>query len=238
MLFFPFFFISQFIKQDSCSPCCNREKKICALTETARRETGFYHREGKKKKIVYCSLTVPTLWFRFYSTDDVLVRTCLRLHKDFLAAVEQTATQMATCLRELPLGFVRVEKGLKKNVTIKANRIFKKKEKGHYSCRISLISEYRGKNTVRGCLGQSYLGDVGLGGQSDHDVQFLQLDVDGIIVLDKEHFDLLLQDLRPGKENKINHVWFWFLCSIKPDSKSFKQDDSPECEIIYLQTWV
>lgn len=38
-------------------------------------------------------------------------------------------------------------------------------------------------------------------GQADHDVQFLQLDVDGVIVLDKENFDLLFQDLRPaGRE--------------------------------------
>lgn len=237
MLFFPFFLFPNLSNRTAVVHVATERKKSVPWQKPLDERQVFTTGRGKKK-IVYCSLTVPTLWFRFYSTDDVLVRTCLRLHKDFLAAVEQTATQMATCLRELPLGFVRVEKGLKKNVTIKANRIFKKKEKGHYSCRISLISEYRGKNTVRGCLGQSYLGDVGLGGQSDHDVQFLQLDVDGIIVLDKEHFDLLLQDLRPGKENKINHVWFWFLCSIKPDSKSFKQDDSPECEIIYLQTWV
>lgn len=43
-----------------------------------------------------------------------------------------------------------------------------------------------------------YLGNVGMRGQADHNVQFLQLDVDGVIVLDKEHFDLLLQDLRPA----------------------------------------
>lgn len=46
-----------------------------------------------------------------------------------------------------------------------------------------------------------YLGNVGMRGQTDHDVQFLQLDVDRVIVLDKEDFDLLLQDLRPaGRE--------------------------------------
>lgn len=39
---------------------------------------------------------------------------------------------------------------------------------------------------------QLYLRDVGLRCQSDHDVQFLQLDVDRIVVLDKKHFDLLL----------------------------------------------
>ena len=43
-----------------------------------------------------------------------------------------------------------------------------------------------------------YLGDVGLRGQADHDVQLLQLDVDGVVVLHEEHLDLLLQDLRPG----------------------------------------
>ena len=43
-----------------------------------------------------------------------------------------------------------------------------------------------------------YLGNVGLGGQSNHDIQLLQLDIDGIVVFDKEHLDFLLQDLRPG----------------------------------------
>lgn len=50
-----------------------------------------------------------------------------------------------------------------------------------------------------------YLGDVGLRGQADHDVQFLQFHINWVIVLDKEHFDLLLEDLRP--EQKQFHVF-------------------------------
>jgi len=49
-----------------------------------------------------------------------------------------------------------------------------------------------------------YLSDVGLGGQADHDVQLLQLHVDGVVVLDEEHLDLLLQDLRP--EDDTSHI--------------------------------
>lgn len=45
-----------------------------------------------------------------------------------------------------------------------------------------------------------YLGNVGLRGQADHDVQFLQFHIDRVVVLDKEHFDLLLQDLGPAHE--------------------------------------
>ena len=46
-----------------------------------------------------------------------------------------------------------------------------------------------------------YLGYVGLGGQANHDVQFLQLHIDGVVVFHKEHLDLLLQDLRPGERS-------------------------------------
>lgn len=47
-----------------------------------------------------------------------------------------------------------------------------------------------------------YLGNVGLRGQADHDVQFLQFDIDWVVVLDKEHLDLLLQDLRPAHKQQ------------------------------------
>ncbi len=43
-----------------------------------------------------------------------------------------------------------------------------------------------------------YLCNVGLRGQADHDVQFLQFHIDRVVVFNKEHFDLLLQDLRPA----------------------------------------
>lgn len=51
-----------------------------------------------------------------------------------------------------------------------------------------------------------YLGDVGLRGQSDHDVQLLQLDINGVVVLHKEHFDLLLQDL--GSDEREQNEFF------------------------------
>ncbi len=35
-------------------------------------------------------------------------------------------------------------------------------------------------------LSLKYLGDVGMRGQADHDIQFLQFDIDGVIVLDKK----------------------------------------------------
>lgn len=53
-----------------------------------------------------------------------------------------------------------------------------------------------------------YLSDVGLRGQADHDVQFLQFHIDGVVVLDKEDFDLLLQDLRPVNVNTL-HIRLW-----------------------------
>lgn len=52
-------------------------------------------------------------------------------------------------------------------------------------------------------LSLKYLGDVGMRGQADHDIQFLQFDIDGVIVLDKEHFDLLLQNLRPTSRERL-----------------------------------
>lgn len=41
-------------------------------------------------------------------------------------------------------------------------------------------------------------------GQANHDVQFLQFDIDGVIVLHKEHLDLLLQNLWPASKEKKN----------------------------------
>lgn len=52
----------------------------------------------------------------------------------------------------------------------------------------------------------TYLGNVGLRGQADHDVQFLQLHVDWVVILDKEYFNLLLQDLRPAKTYTLDPV--------------------------------
>lgn len=51
----------------------------------------------------------------------------------------------------------------------------------------------------------SDLGNVCLRSQADHDVQFLQFDIDGVIVLHKEHFDFLLQDFRPGGNITLYH---------------------------------
>ena len=47
------------------------------------------------------------------------------------------------------------------------------------------------------CFNGEYLGNVGLRGQADHDVQFLQFHINWVVVFNKEHFDLLLEDLRP-----------------------------------------
>lgn len=49
-----------------------------------------------------------------------------------------------------------------------------------------------------------YLGNVSLRGQADHDVQFLQFHIDWVVVLDKEHLDLLLQNLRPAHKHTLN----------------------------------
>ena len=48
------------------------------------------------------------------------------------------------------------------------------------------------------------MGNVGLAGKPDHDVQFLQLDVDGVVVLDKEDLHLVLEDLRPLLDDKVD----------------------------------
>lgn len=53
-------------------------------------------------------------------------------------------------------------------------------------------------NTKAQPLPSADLGDVGLGGQADHNVQLLQLHVDGVIVLHEENLHLVLQDLWPG----------------------------------------
>ena len=52
-------------------------------------------------------------------------------------------------------------------------------------------------------LGQD-LGDVCLTGQSDHNVQFLQLDVDWVVVLHKEHLHLVFEDVRPLLYDEID----------------------------------
>lgn len=51
-----------------------------------------------------------------------------------------------------------------------------------------------------------YLGDVGLRGQADHDVQFLQFHIYRVVVLDEEHLDLLLQDLGPVHINTLHVI--------------------------------
>lgn len=51
-----------------------------------------------------------------------------------------------------------------------------------------------------------YLGNVGLRGQADHDVQFLQFHIYRVVVLDKEDFDLLLQDLRPVQKQHTTYL--------------------------------
>ena len=45
------------------------------------------------------------------------------------------------------------------------------------------------------------IGNVGRGGQTNHDVKLLQFHVDGIVVLDKEHFDVFFQNLWPEVGN-------------------------------------
>ena len=42
-----------------------------------------------------------------------------------------------------------------------------------------------------------HLGDVVVVGEADHDVELLELDVDGVVVLDEEDLHLVLQDLAP-----------------------------------------
>ena len=48
------------------------------------------------------------------------------------------------------------------------------------------------------------LGDVGLTGQSDHDVQLLQLDVDRVVILHEENLHLVLEDVRPLLNDEID----------------------------------
>ena len=48
------------------------------------------------------------------------------------------------------------------------------------------------------------LGDVGLTGQSDHDVQLLQLDVDRVVILHEENLHLVLEDVRPLLNDQID----------------------------------
>jgi hypothetical protein len=42
--------------------------------------------------------------------------------------------------------------------------------------------------------------------QADHDVQFLQLDIDGVVVLHKEHLHLMLQDLWAAQRNRYSRL--------------------------------
>ena len=51
---------------------------------------------------------------------------------------------------------------------------------------------------------RQHLGDVGLAGQSDHDVELLQLDVDWVVVLHEEDFHLVLEDVRPLLNDEID----------------------------------
>ena len=48
------------------------------------------------------------------------------------------------------------------------------------------------------------LGDVSLTGQSDHDVQLLQLDVDRVVVLHEENLHLVFEDVRPLLYDEID----------------------------------
>jgi hypothetical protein len=48
------------------------------------------------------------------------------------------------------------------------------------------------------------LGNVGLAGEPDHDVQLLQLDVDGIVVLDEEDLHLVLEDVGPLLDDEVD----------------------------------
>lgn len=69
-----------------------------------------------------------------------------------------------------------------------------------------------------------YLGDVGLRGQAYHDVQFLQFHIDRVVVLYKEHLDLLLQDLGPA-HRKTLHIRLWK----RPDPKE-RRYGGVECD--------
>ena len=43
--------------------------------------------------------------------------------------------------------------------------------------------------------------DVAGTGKTNHDVQFLQFDIDGVVVLHKENLDVITQDVRPGVQS-------------------------------------
>lgn len=49
------------------------------------------------------------------------------------------------------------------------------------------------------------LGNVCLRSQADHDIQFLQFNIDGVVVLHKEHLDFLLQNFRPRGNITLFH---------------------------------
>jgi hypothetical protein len=51
---------------------------------------------------------------------------------------------------------------------------------------------------------REHLGNAGLAGQPDHDVQLLQLDVDGVVVLDKKHLHLLLKNIRSLLNDEVD----------------------------------
>ena len=43
-----------------------------------------------------------------------------------------------------------------------------------------------------------YTANVAGGGEAYHDVQLFQLHVNGVVVFDEEHFDVLFQNVRPA----------------------------------------
>ena len=52
-------------------------------------------------------------------------------------------------------------------------------------------------------LGKNLL-NVGLADKTDHDIQLLKLDIDGVIVLDEEDLDVVGQDLRALLDNQVD----------------------------------
>jgi hypothetical protein len=61
------------------------------------------------------------------------------------------------------------------------------------------------------------LGDVSLTGQPDHNVQLLQLDVDGVVVLDKEHLHLVLENVGPLLDDEVD-VTQGYVLDLQQDS--------------------
>ena len=49
-----------------------------------------------------------------------------------------------------------------------------------------------------------YLLNVAVIGQTNDNIEFFQLDIDGVIVLDKEHFDAILQNLWSLLNNEVD----------------------------------